>query len=144
MVEFIKDAQFKFSHAKNSNIWPWSFKQKSNDPSNKIVDLSLVDMVMSVSESDSMRDGWTDKNEFFNCFVYLQRENERLRVKMQALLCSLMWVDIVLHVKLGMILLQIIVIRDNMDVLLTRVFRIVKTGLGRYVLVVAGSVVKLV
>ena len=61
---------------------------------------------------------------------------------MQALLCSLMWVDVVLHVKLRMILLQIIVIGYNMDALLTRVLRILKTGMdGRFI---ARTVVKLI
>lgn len=84
-------------------------------------------MDMSVSESDEKLKVCEDNdvlNELFIC------SGKELRVKMQVLLCSLMWVHIVLHVKLGMILLQIIVIGYNMDVLLTRVLRIVKIGLG--------------
>ena len=114
------------------------------DPSNKnAVDLSLADMDMSASVRVGLNREYEDKNIFDRLFIYLQWEMKRVASK-NASLCSLMWVHIVLHVILGMILLQIIVIGDNMDVLLTRVFRIVKTGLGRYVLVVAGSVVKLV
>ena len=63
MVEFIKDAQFKFSHARNSNIWPWPFKQKS-----KLVD--LADMDMSVSESDEKLKDCEDK-DVFKWILYL-------------------------------------------------------------------------
>ena len=72
---------------------------------------------------------YEDKNIFDRLFIYLQWEMKRVASE-NALLCNLMWVHIVLHVILGMILLQIIVIGDDMDVVLARVLRILDRMTG--------------